>query len=93
MKDINKTFGKNKNFVYDKMARIKKALEFDNISTKGNIKNYKDKVVNIKKDIKPMDCINSILMAKMLKYIKKDVREKIISLRTCERHLNFDIEE
>ena len=33
-----------------------------------------------------MACINSNLMEKMLKYINKDIREKIISLRTTERH-------
>ena len=93
MNDIRKSFDKNKNFVNDKMLRIKKALDLNNIYDKANIKNLNEKIINKKKDIKPMDCINSILMAKMLKYIKKDIREKIISLRTCERHLNYDIEE
>ena len=93
MNDIRKSFDKNKNFVNDKMLRIKKALDLNNIYDKANIKHLNEKIINKKKDVKPMDCINSILMAKMLKYIKKDIREKIISLRTCERHLNYDIEE
>ena len=39
----------------------------------------------------PMKLINSDLMTKMLKYLKKDVRGKIISLRTVERfHLNSE---
>ena len=39
----------------------------------------------------PMKLINSDLMTKMLKYLKKDVRGKIISLRTIERfHLNSE---
>ena len=32
-------------------------------------------------------------MSKMLNYIDKDMREKIISLRTCERHLNYKNED
>ena len=80
MNDKRKTFGKNKNFVDDKMKRIKKALDLNNIYDKANIKNFKEKIINKKKDIKPMDCINSILMSKILKYNKKDIRDKIISL-------------
>ena len=34
----------------------------------------------------PMALVKSHLMTKMLKYCKKDVREKIISLRTIERY-------
>ena len=37
--------------------------------------------------MKPIGCINSKLMGKMLKYMDKDIKEKIISLRTFERHL------
>ena len=41
----------------------------------------------------PMNLINSDLMTKMLKYLKKDIRGKIISLRTIERfHLNIENE-
>ena len=86
MKNITKTFGDKKNVLLDKMSRISKALEL-NIYNKEEIK--KERVLEKNENIKPMACINSRLMAKMLHYIDKDVREKIISLRTCERHLNY----
>ena len=86
MKNITKTFGDKKNVLIDKMSRISKALEL-NIYNKEEIK--KERVLEKNENIKPMACINSRLMAKMLHYIDKDVREKIISLRTCERHLNY----
>lgn len=35
----------------------------------------------------PMALINSPLMTKMLKYIKKDCKKQIISLRTSQRYL------
>ena len=86
MKNITKTFGDKKNVLIDKMSRISKALEL-NIYNKEEIK--KERVLEKNENIKPMACINSRLMAKMLHYMDKDVREKIISLRTCERHLNY----
>ena len=86
MKNITKTFGDKKNVLLDKMSRISKALEL-NMYNKEEIK--KERVLEKNENIKPMACINSRLMAKMLHYIDKDVREKIISLRTCERHLNY----
>ena len=92
-KDISKSYGKTENYLKDKIARIKKALELNNIYDKNIINTEKDKLIENKNDIKPMACINSNLMEKMLKYINKDIREKIISLRTTERHLNFKIEE
>ena len=90
--NISKTFGKNSNFVWDKMTRIKKALELNNVYDKIDVKNKKEKILE-KNEIKPMACINSKLMSKMLKYINKDIREKIISIRTTERHLNYHVEE
>ena len=47
MNDKRKTFGKNKNFVDDKMKRIKKALDLNNIYDKANIKNFKEKIIKI----------------------------------------------
>ena len=34
----------------------------------------------------PMSLINSNLMMRMLKYVNKDIREKIISMQTIERY-------
>ena len=92
MKDISKTYGNSNNYLLDKMTRMSKALELNKIYDKEVIKNN-DKSVEKKNNVKPMACINSRLMAKMLKYMNKDVKEQIISLRTCERHLNFKDEE
>ena len=72
--------------VREKRTRISKAEELK-IDNKEEIK--KERVLEKNENINPMACINSRLMAKMLHYIDKDVREKIISLRTCERHLNY----
>ena len=92
MKDISKTYGNSNNYLLDKMTRMSKALELNKIYDKEVIKNN-DKSVEKKNNVKPMACINSRLMAKMLKYMNKDVKEQIISLRTCERHLNFKDED
>ena len=92
MKDISKIFGNSNNYLLDKMTRMSKALELNKIYDKEVIKNN-DKSVEKKNNVKPMACINSRLMAKMLKYMNKDVKEQIISLRTCERHLNFKDED
>ena len=91
MKNIIKKFGENKkNILLDKMSRISKALEL-NIYNIEEIK--KERITEKNNKIKPMACINSNLMSKMLNYIDKDMREKIISLRTCERHLNYKNED
>ena len=91
MKNITKKFGENKkNILLDKMSRISKALEL-NIYNIEEIK--KERTTEKNNKIKPMACINSNLMSKMLNYIDKDMREKIISLRTCERHLNYKNED
>ena len=91
MKNITKKFGENKkNILLDKMSRISKALEL-NIYNIEEIK--KERITEKNNKIKPMGCINSNLMSKMLNYIDKDMREKIISLRTCERHLNYKNED
>ena len=91
MKNITKKFGENKkNILLDKMSRISKALEL-NIYNIEEIK--KERITEKNNKIKPMACINSNLMSKMLNYIDKDMREKIISLRTCERHLNYKNED
>ena len=90
MKNITKKYGDKKNILLDKMSRISKALEL-NIYNKEEIK--KVRIIEKNNNAKPMACINSKLMAKMLNYINKDIREKIISLRTCERHLNYKNED
>ena len=92
MKDISKTYGNNNNYIFDKMTRISKALELNKRYDKEVTKNN-GKLLEKKNNVKPMACINSRLMAKMLKYMNKDVKEQIISLRTCERHLNFKKED
>ena len=92
MKNISKTYGSNNNYLLDKMTRISKALELNKIYDKEVTKNN-DKLLEKKDNVKPMACINSKLMDKMLKYMNKDVKEQIISLRTCERHLNFKVED
>ena len=93
MNDISKSFGNKNNYIRDKITRIKKALELNNIYDKENMSNNKDKSSEKKNSVKPMACINSYLMSKMLKYMNKDIKEQIISLRTCERHLNNNCED
>lgn len=78
------------NFLSQKMARITKALEPnstpDKNSYKKGIKIFKEKMAKLTTGSSgPMALINSSLMTKMLKYIKKDYRQKIISLRTSQR--------
>ena len=85
----------NVNFVnndfYQKILRITKALE-----TGGNSKtiqsNYSDelklKQAGVGSKNGPMALIFSPLMTKMLKYIRKDIREKIISLRSSQKYID-----
>ena len=86
--NISNSFGKKNNIFTDKITRISKALELSNIYNKDININNNDKYIEKKNTMKPMGCINSKLMGKMLKYMDKDIKEKIISLRTCERHLH-----
>ena len=88
LQNFRKNYGKEKNYILDKINRISKALELNNIYNNDDKNNKKEKFKEKDINIKPMACINSVLMAKMLKYINKESREQIISLRTCERHLN-----
>ena len=90
--DISKTFGKPDNYMREKLTRINKALEINHIYERDNFNIEKDKSFEKKKLIEPMACINSKLMTKMLKYINKDIRAQIISLRTAERHINYKID-
>ena len=90
--DISKTFGKTDNYLREKLTRINKALEINHIYERDNFNIEKDKSFEKKKLIEPMACINSKLMTKMLKYINKDIRAQIISLRTAERHINYKID-
>ena len=73
---------------FQKIIRIKKALD------NSEIKNFTDEIRLKKLGLnvgKPMALIFSPLMTKMLKYIKKDSREKIIALRSTEKF--FPIKE
>ena len=86
------------NFLTSKLARISKALENnkanENKYSKNKMKKAAAAAVKERQLILPTSCsgpmslINSPLMTKMLKYIKKDFKQKIISLRTSERILN-----
>ena len=67
---------------FQKLKRIKRALD------NSEIKNFTDEIRLKKLGLsvgKPMALIFSPLMTKMLKYIKKDSREKIIALRSTEK--------
>lgn len=80
------------NFYSQKLARISKALESNNSDDKKKlykgVDTFKEKMaVMAVGSSGPMALINSPLMTKMLKYIKKDYKQKIISLRTSERFL------
>ena len=92
-KEVNlNTMSNNLNLQGDeylqKTIRIKKALD------NSEIKNFTDEIRLKKLGLavgKPMALIFSPLMSKMLKYIKKDSREKIIALRSTEKF--FPIKE
>ena len=73
---------------FQKIIRIKKALD------NSEIKHFTDEIRLKKLGLnvgKPMALIFSPLMTKMLKYIKKDSREKIIALRSTEKF--FPVQE
>ena len=92
---------RNKNFKHISIEeKMKKDLQFkkNDISQKINRINnsllshrkqkeslFEIKGLNKKTKIGPMGIINSNIMTKMLKYIDKDVRGKIISLRSIDR--------
>ena len=85
----------NINFVnnefYQKILRITKALEKET-DIKNIRSNYADelrlKQAGVSNKNGPMSLIYSPLMTKMLKYIRKDIREKIISLRSSEKYID-----
>ena len=67
---------------FQKVIRVKKALD------NSEINNFTDAIRLKKLGLyvgKPMALIFSPLMTKMMKYIKKDYREKIIALRSTEK--------
>ena len=78
-----------KNEIKQKLQRIKKALAEEKEEKMPSIplpkKMKKKYTTKMKEAYPPMGCINSELMTKLLKYCHKDVREKIISVRTIER--------
>ena len=67
---------------FQKIIRIKKALDNSEIKTFTDDMRLKKLGLNVGK---PMALIFSPLMTRMLKYIKKDYREKIIALRSTEK--------
>ena len=67
---------------FQKIIRIKKALDNSEIKTFTDDIRLKKLGLNVGK---PMALIFSPLMTKMMKYIKKDSREKIIALRSTEK--------
>mgnify|MGYP006873052685 CR=1 FL=1 len=81
------------NYLGQKINRITKALEANSSSAKKTNKkaldNFKEKQARMAMNgiSGPMALINSPLMTKMLKYIKKDCKKQIISLRTSQRYL------
>ena len=81
------------NYLGQKISRITKALEANSSSAKKTDKkaldNFKEKQAKMAMNgiSGPMALINSPLMTKMLKYIKKDCKKQIISLRTSQRYL------
>ena len=84
----NINFGNNE--LNQKILRITKALE-----TGGDLKNKNNYADELKlrqagcgNKNGPMALIYSPLMTKMLKYIRKDIREKIISLRSSEKYID-----
>ena len=95
-KKLNKKLKYEENFFSQKVTRIIKALEGNNTPSKNEIKKGKDtfreKIAHIEAGASgPMALINSPLMSKMLKYIKKDYKQQIISLRTSERFIENKI--
>ena len=70
-----------------KKNRINIALNSEKESDKRNSE-YREKMAMMSIGGKPgpMSLINSNLMMRMLKYVNKDIREKIISMQTIERY-------
>ena len=91
--NINMKIILKENYLSEKLSRISKALEGNNNTpSKKEIKKgtdiFKEKMAQMTAGSSgPMALINSPLMSKMLKYIKKDYKQQIISLRTSERIL------
>ena len=71
-----------KNDISQKINRINNSL-LSHRKQKESL--FEIKGLNKKTKIGPMGIINSNIMTKMLKYIDKDVRGKIISLRSIDR--------
>ena len=71
-----------------KKNRIKIALNSDKDDDKKRNSEYREKMAMLSMGGKagPMSLINSNLMMRMLKYINKDIREKIISMQAIERY-------
>ena len=91
--NINMKIAYGGNYLSEKLSRISKALEGNNNTPskkqiKKGIDTFKEKMAQMTAGASgPMALINSPLMSKMLKYIKKDYKQQIISLRTSERIL------
>ena len=89
---MSKYYKNDNNFLNQKLTRITKALESNNSlnekETKKGHDSFKAKQAKIAMGGSgPMALINSRLMTKMLKYIKKEYKQKIISIRTSEKFL------
>ena len=71
-----------------KKTRITLALNPEKLIEKKRVNDYREKMamMTIGGKAGPMSLINSNLMMRMLKYVNKDIREKIISLQTIERY-------
>ena len=72
---------------FQKLIRVKKALDNKEINNFTNDIRFKKLGLSVGK---PMALIFSPLMTKMMKYIKKDSREKIIALRSTEKFFPKD---
>ena len=88
---MNSNFNLTNNDYYQKVLRITKALE--NLGDPKTIQNnYADELklrqAGVGSKNGPMALIFSPLMTKMLKYIRKDIREKIISLRSSRKYID-----
>ena len=84
------------NVYYQKILRITKALETGG-DPKAIQNNYADELKLKNSGVGgtngPMALIFSPLMTKMLKYIRKDIREKIISVRSSRKYIDAEGEE
>ena len=87
MKKMTNNFNLQSDEYFQKLIRVKNALD------NKEIKNITDDIRFKKLGLtvgKPMALIFSPLMSKMMKYIKKDSREKIIALRSTEKFFPKD---